>query len=68
LNNTHDCFLLDGRKARLSLSCEITGQLAKQAFGVAPADYAHEGVDIAGRFGTKTRRWAGAFKVMTPPC
>src|ERR1700730_4742479 len=40
LNSTHDWFLLDGHTARLSFSWGIPGHLAKQAFGVARADYA----------------------------
>ncbi|HVS56887.1 MAG TPA: hypothetical protein VHJ55_11625, partial [Casimicrobiaceae bacterium] len=58
LNSTHDCFLLDGRIARFLLMSRITGHFAKEAIGVVPADDAHEGVDVAGRFGAKVHlRW-----------
>jgi hypothetical protein len=36
LNSTHDCFLLDGRIARFSLTCGIAGHFAKEAIGVVP--------------------------------
>jgi hypothetical protein len=53
LDSTHDCFLLDGRIARFSLTSGITGHFAKEAIGVAPAGDAPEGVDVAGGFGAK---------------